>query len=87
MGNLKDTKLKDIWTSSEKLQKVRDVVLKDFPKCAQCDIRNLCSICMAQADLEMKADNFKFEMPEYVCNMYKVIYETIEEDVLKVKEN
>lgn len=87
LGNLKNTKLKDIWTSSEKLQKVRDVVLKDFPKCAQCDIRNLCSICMAQADLEMNADNFKFEMPEYVCNMYKVIYETIDEDVLKNKEN
>lgn len=87
LGNLKDTKLKDIWTSSEKLQKVRDVVLKDFPKCAQCNIRNLCSICMAQADLEMKADNFKFEMPEYVCNMYKVIYKTIEDEVLKNKEN
>ncbi|MCR5080643.1 MAG: radical SAM protein [Treponema sp.] len=85
LGNLRDIKLKDVWMSSEKLQKIRDVVLRDFPKCAKCDIRNLCSICMAQADLEMKANNFTFEMPEYTCNMYKVIYETIKEEVLDKK--
>ncbi|MBR4625622.1 MAG: radical SAM protein [Alphaproteobacteria bacterium] len=82
VGDLKTESLSDIWHKSKVLQKVRDVVLKDFPKCAKCDIRNLCSICMAQADLENTANNFKFEMPEYVCNMYKVIYDTIKEEVL-----
>lgn len=82
LGNLKNTTLKEIWEKSDKLQKIRDVVLKDFPKCAKCDIRNLCSICMAQADLEMNSSNFKFEMPKYVCDMYKVIYETIKKEVL-----
>ena len=69
-------------TTSEKLQKVRDVILRDFPNCAKCEIRNLCSICMAQADLEMNSSDFKFEMPKYVCDMYKVIYKTIKKEVL-----
>lgn len=82
VGNLKKESLSDIWNKSETLRKVRDVVLKDFPKCATCSIRNLCHICMAQADLENTANNFKFEIPEYVCDMYKVIYDTIQEEVL-----
>ena len=82
LENLKNETLSDIWMKSEKLQKVRDVVLRDFPKCAKCEIRNLCSICMAQADLEMTSSQFKFEMPQYVCDMYKVIYDTIKEEVL-----
>lgn len=81
VGDLKSDSLSDIWNKSEVLQKIRNVVLKDFPKCAKCDIRNLCSICMAQADMENIANNFEFEMPEYVCTMYKVIYNTIQEEV------
>lgn len=83
VGDLNKESLSRIWNNSATLQTVRDVVLKNFPKCAQCDIRNLCSICMAQADLENTADNFMFEMPEYVCNMYKVIYGTIKEEVFE----
>lgn len=82
VGDLKTETLSDIWNHSETLQRVRNVVLKDFPKCAKCDIRNLCSICMAQADLENTAKNFTFEMPEYMCSMYRVIYDTIKEEVL-----
>lgn len=81
VGDLKSDSLSDIWNKSEKLQKIRDVVLKDFPKCAKCDIRNLCSICMAQADMEKVANDFKFEMPEYVCSMYRVIYDTIQDEL------
>lgn len=36
---------------------------------------------MAQADLEKVANDFKFEMPEYVCSMYRVIYDTIQDEV------
>lgn len=82
VGDLKTESLSDIWNNSETLQRVRNVVLKDFPKCAKCDIRNLCSICMAQADLENTAKDFKFEMPEYMCSMYRVIYDTFKEEVL-----
>lgn len=81
VGDLKKETLSNIWNESTILQKVRNVILKDFPKCAKCDIRNLCSICMAQADLEKTANNFTFEMPEYVCDMYRVIYDTIREEV------
>lgn len=82
LGNIRDNTLNEIWEKSEELKKIRDVILMDFPKCAKCDIRNLCSICMAQADLEMNSSDFKFEMPKYVCDMYKVIYKTIKKEVL-----
>lgn len=83
VGDLNEESLSHIWQNSATLQKVRDVVLKDFPKCAKCGIRNLCSICMAQADIEMTANNFTFEMPEYMCNMYRIIYDTIQKEVLE----
>ena len=83
VGSLKESSLAEIWNESEKLKKVRDIVLDNFPKCSKCDIRNLCSICMAQADIEKTAKNYEFEMPEYVCKMYNVIYDTIKKDVLE----
>lgn len=80
LGSLKTNSLSNIWNNSETLKKVRNIVLKNFPKCRKCDIRNLCSICMAQADLEETAKNFKFKMPDYCCSMYHVIYDTIMEE-------
>lgn len=81
VGSLKVQKLLEIWEKSELLSKIRNVVLRDFPKCKNCNIRNLCSICMAHADLEKNAENFKFEMPEYSCKMYNVIYNTIRKEL------
>ena len=83
VGNLASETLQDIWEKSD-LKKIRDVTMKDFPKCAKCENRNVCTICMAQTFSEN--DN-RFEVPEYTCNMYKVIYKTIEDEVLKNKEN
>ena len=40
---------------------------------------------MAQSDMENTTKNFKFEMPEYVCSMYRVIYDTIQEEVFNKK--
>lgn len=70
IGNLKEQSLQNIWETSKELQKVRNITLKDFPKCSKCDNRNVCTICMAQTFTEN--DNH-FEVPEYTCEMYKII--------------
>ncbi len=75
LGNLRKNTLKEIWESSNLLNKIRNTRLAEFHKCVSCKNRNICHICMAQAYNE----NGKFEMPEYVCKMYDVIKESAEE--------
>lgn len=77
LGDLRKTKLIDIWENSTEIKRIRNITLADFPKCSKCDIRNICTICMAQA---YNANNGKFEMPEFICEINKVIKRTCEEE-------
>ena len=77
LGDLRKTKLIDIWENSPEIKRIRNITLADFPKCSKCDIRNICTICMAQA---YNANNGKFEMPEFICEINKVIKRTCEEE-------
>lgn len=77
-GNLKNQKILDIWDNSEKLNAIRNIYLKNFPKCANCSVRNICYICPSQVYNE--SGDFKldfFDMPERICEMYKEIYKTL----------
>ena len=74
LGDLEHKSLKDIWESSQELKKIRQIKLKDFEKCVNCDKNTICHICMAQAYNE---NDEKFEMPNYVCKMYEVIRDTV----------
>lgn len=74
LGDLKHYSLKEIWQSSQKLKEIRQVKLRDFEKCVNCDKNTICHICMAQAYNE---SNGKFQMPDYVCQMYEVIRGTV----------
>ena len=48
VGNVKKTSLKDIWEDSEKVQYLRDLRKKDFPKCIQCADKDFCTMCMVR---------------------------------------
>lgn len=74
LGDLNVSSLKDVWDNSEELKRIRQIRLGDFGKCVGCDKNSVCHICMSQAYNE---SNGKFEMPDYVCEMYEVIKNTL----------
>lgn len=79
IGNLKEISIQSAWENSPVLENIRKTVLGNFPKCAACDNRNICHICMAEAYNE---SNGRYEMPEYECEITKVLRDAI----LKIKK-
>jgi radical SAM protein with 4Fe4S-binding SPASM domain len=57
-GNLKEQSLKEIWDNSPRVQYLRNLRKKDFPKCLNCIDRGFCAMCMvrnANENSEMSA--------------------------------
>lgn len=48
IGNVKETSLNDLWNNSKKVQYLRDLCKKDFPKCIQCPDKEFCTMCMVR---------------------------------------
>lgn len=48
VGNIKEAFLNDIWENSQKVQYLRSLRKKDFPKCIQCLDKEFCTMCMVR---------------------------------------
>ncbi|MDR0878131.1 MAG: radical SAM protein [Treponema sp.] len=48
VGNVKETPLKEIWESSPRVQYLRALRKKDFPKCTDCADKGFCAMCMVR---------------------------------------
>ncbi len=46
LGNISKTSLSEIWNDSKKVQYLRNLRRKDFPKCIQCPDKEFCTMCM-----------------------------------------
>ncbi|HNQ68399.1 MAG TPA: radical SAM protein [Bacteroidales bacterium] len=71
VGNVKENSLNDIWNNSEKVQYLRDLRNKDFPKCIQCPDKDFCTMCMVRnANENPKGD--PLVVNEFFCNIAKL---------------
>jgi len=71
VGNVKETSLNDIWNYSEKVQHLRGLRKKDFPKCIQCIDKEFCTMCMVRnANENSKGD--PLVVNEFFCNIAKL---------------
>ena len=71
VGNVKETPLKKIWDNSEKVQYLRSLHKKDFPKCIQCPEKEFCTMCMVRnANEHPRGD--PLAVNEYFCNIAKL---------------
>jgi radical SAM protein with 4Fe4S-binding SPASM domain len=59
IGNLKTDSLIEIWQGSEKLQALRNIKMKDFPECIECDARDYCALCLVRNFNENYGNMFK----------------------------
>ena len=77
LGNIENENLVDIWNNSEKLRFLRNVKIKDFPECINCDSRDYCSICLVRNFNENEGDMFKINSSH--CKAAKLNRQIVEE--------
>ena len=71
VGNVKEVSLNDIWNNSEKVQYLRDLRRRDFPKCIHCSDKEYCTICMVRNANESSTGD-PLAVNEYFCNIAKI---------------
>jgi radical SAM protein with 4Fe4S-binding SPASM domain len=67
-GNIRETRLRDIWENSPKVKYLRNIRKKDFPKCTSCTDKAFCAMCMVRnANENDKGDPLKIN--EHFCKV------------------
>lgn len=67
-GNIKETSLSEIWNHSPKVQYLRNLRKRDFPKCRSCEDRGFCAMCMVRNANESPNGN-PLEINEHFCKV------------------
>ena len=76
LGNCYKHSLKWVWNESPETLRLRNVRGRDFPKCAKCDDRDYCSICMCR---NFNETGNIFNPAEHFCNVAKLNHEVVDE--------
>lgn len=71
VGNVNETSLNDIWNNSIKVQYLRSLHRRDFPKCIQCTEKEFCTMCMVRNANEHPLGD-PLAVNEYFCNIAKL---------------
>ncbi|MDD3228055.1 MAG: radical SAM protein [Oscillospiraceae bacterium] len=71
VGNIKETSLGDIWNNSEKVQYLRNLRGRDFPKCMECSEYRFCTMCMVRNANEHPSGN-PLSVNEFYCDIAKI---------------
>jgi radical SAM protein with 4Fe4S-binding SPASM domain len=76
VGNVNDRFLKDIWNNSTKVQYLRGLRKRDFPKCIECLEKDYCTMCMVRNANEHPLGN-PLAVNEFFCNIARLNKEII----------
>jgi MoaA/NifB/PqqE/SkfB family radical SAM enzyme len=71
LGSVKEKPLKEIWDNSEKVQYLRGLRKKEFPKCILCPEKEFCTMCMVRNANEHPLGD-PLAVNEYFCNVAKL---------------
>ncbi len=77
VGNVFHESLKEIWEHSPKLEQIRKIKHKDFPKCLKCEARDFCNMCLVRNYNENGGDMFK--ITEHFCQVARLNKRIVEE--------
>lgn len=77
VGNVNNSTLKEIWNNSEKVNYLRNLKRKDFPKCLKCSDKDFCTMCMVRNANEDPHGN-PLVVNEFFCNIAKINREIFE---------
>jgi len=76
VGNVKEVSIKEIWDNSKKVQYLRNLRKKDFPKCIQCSDKDFCTMCMVRNANESPTGDL-LAVNEYFCKIAKFNREVV----------
>ncbi|HAQ41997.1 MAG TPA: radical SAM protein [Clostridiales bacterium] len=76
VGNVNETALNDIWKDSIKVQYLRSLRKRDFPKCIQCPENEFCTMCMVRNANEHPLGD-PLAVNEYFCNIARLNKEIV----------
>ena len=79
VGNVKKTLLYDIWDHAKKVQYLRSLRKKDFPKCLQCPDKEFCTMCMIRNANE-NPEGDPLIVNEFFCNIAKLNRQIVAEN-------
>lgn len=71
VGNANETTIEDIWKNSIKVQYLRGLRKRDFPKCIQCPENDFCTMCMVRNANEHPLGD-PLAVNEYFCKIAKL---------------
>lgn len=71
VGNVKENSLQYIWDNSEKVQYLRSLRKKDFPKCMLCPDKEYCTMCMVRNANENPQGD-PLAVNEFFCHIAKI---------------
>lgn len=76
LGNCYKQSLAEVWYNSPETLKLRNVRGKDFPKCAVCEDRDYCSVCMCR---NINETGDIFTPAEHFCNVAKINHKLVDQ--------
>ncbi|MBD5556804.1 MAG: radical SAM protein [Roseburia sp.] len=77
MGNLNEKTIKEIWESSKKVQKLRQIKRDSFPKCVECKDRGYCTVCM-MCNSNENNDGDAFRINDFHCKVASMIHSKVD---------
>ena len=81
LGNIMENTISQIWEESPAVHKLRNLSIRDFPKCQSCADKDFCSICLLRNVNESPTLDYKDVNP-YFCEIAK-LKKLLAEDVAK----
>ena len=90
LGDLNFQTIQEIWETSEKIHKLRQVKRACFPQCIDCNDRGYCTVCMMWNSNE-NIDGNPFKINDYRCKVAAIIHSKVDKALQEipsvVKEN
>lgn len=71
LGNIQASSLKNIWNNSDRVNYLRNLRLRDFPKCLKCTKRDFCIMCMVRNSNEDIFGN-PLKVNKFFCDIARI---------------
>lgn len=77
IGDLNHQTVQEIWETSEKIKKLRQIKRSQFLQCVDCKDRGYCTVCMMWNSNE-NSDGDPFRINEYRCNVAAITHSKVD---------
>lgn len=84
-GNINESSLQEIWTSSPAINLLRQLRLKDFKKCFSCKDKKYCLMCISRNSNESETGSI-FDVPQITCEAARIQHQVFDEYAKKLHE-